>query len=262
MDFGMPTLIENNSLRENVDLCVSLGLKFVELNLNLPEYQVDVLEKDDELHRYCADAPVYFTIHLDENLNIADFNNAVSNAYLDTVKRTVDVAAALGIPVLNMHMNRGVHFTLPSCKVYLFEKYKEKYTQAYATFRNVCEAAIGSSDLKICIENTDGWADFEKSTVEYLLKSKVFALTFDIGHSHSVGDKDEPFITAHKDKLRHFHIHDALGKSNHLTLGTGEIDLQSRLGLAEACGCRCVVETKTIDALKASADWLKAQWRM
>lgn len=262
MDFGMPTLIENNSLRDNVDLCISLGLKFVELNLNLPEYQVDVLERDGEFRRYCADAPVYFTIHLDENLNIADFNNAVADAYLDTVKRTIDVAANAGIPALNMHMHRGVHFTLPTCKVYLFEKYKERYFTSYEKFRKVCEAAIGNAHLKICIENTDGWTDFEKHAVEYLIESNVFALTFDIGHSHSVGDKDEPFLTANKDKLRHFHIHDARGKSNHLTLGTGEIDIRSRLSLAEACGCRCVVETKTIEALKASAEWLKSHGYM
>lgn len=262
MDFGLPTLIENDGLKENIDLCLSLGLKFVELNMNLPEYQIDVLEKDKGLRRYCADAPIYFTVHLDENLNIADFNGAVSAAYIDTVKRTVDTAVAIGAPVLNMHMNRGVHFTLPHGKVYLFEKYKDKYAAAYRNFREVCEAAIGDADVKICIENTDGWADFEKSAIEYLLQSKVFALTFDIGHSHAVGNADESFILSNKDKLRHFHIHDGRGKSNHLPLGTGEIDLVSRLDLAKSRGCRCVVETKTVGALKESVQWLKACGRL
>ena len=31
MQFGMPTLIENQTLEENVALCSSLGLKFIEL---------------------------------------------------------------------------------------------------------------------------------------------------------------------------------------------------------------------------------------
>lgn len=43
-DFGMPTLIENRTLQENIDLCTSLGLKFIELNMNFPEYQIDKLE--------------------------------------------------------------------------------------------------------------------------------------------------------------------------------------------------------------------------
>lgn len=32
---------------------------------------------------------------------------------MDTVARTISVAKALDVPVLNMHMNHGVHFTLP-----------------------------------------------------------------------------------------------------------------------------------------------------
>lgn len=43
MDFGMPILIENKSLEKNVDLCRELGLQFVELNMNLPEYQIEKL---------------------------------------------------------------------------------------------------------------------------------------------------------------------------------------------------------------------------
>ena len=61
----------------------------------------------------------------------------------------------------------------------------------------------------------------------------------------------------HENRLQHFHIHDCLGKKNHLTLGTGEIDLRQRLSLAEKHRCRCVVETKTIDALRQSVQWLK-----
>lgn len=256
MDFGIPTLIENGTLRENVDLCQSLGFKFVELNMNLPGYQPNSLT--NLLRRRMRDEPVYFTIHLNENLNVADFNDAVANAYFDTVKSAIDIALDIGAPVLNMHMNHGVYFTLPHGKVYLFEKYKDRYATAYRKLREICESAIGDADVSVCIENTDAWKDFEIDTIEYLLKSKVFGLTFDIGHSHAVGDADERFLIGHRDKLRHFHIHDALGNKNHLALGSGEIDLQARLALAEGCDCRCVVKTKTVEALKQSAVWLKS----
>ncbi len=45
MQFGMPTLIENHTLEENVNLCNNLGLNFIELNMNFPEYQVQCLEE-------------------------------------------------------------------------------------------------------------------------------------------------------------------------------------------------------------------------
>lgn len=262
MDFGMPTLIECDDWRDNIKLCASLGLKFVELNMNLPEFQAHGLENNAELRSYAEGSRIFYTVHLDENLNVADFNKAVADAYFDTVKRTVGVCESIGAPILNMHMNRGVHFTLPNRKVYLFEKYRDEYMRAYVKLRDVCEAEIGDADIKICIENTDGWRDFEKEAVEYLLKSDVFALTFDIGHSHSVGDADWGFISDHADKLRHFHVHDACGRSNHLSLGSGEVDLKSRLDLAEKHGCRCVLETKTVEALKASVKWLKTFERL
>ena len=87
LQFGMPTLIENRTLQENIDLCKSLGLKFIELNMNFPEYQLEGFEKTDELIETADKAGIYYTIHLDENLNIADFNKLVSDAYLDTVPR-------------------------------------------------------------------------------------------------------------------------------------------------------------------------------
>lgn len=57
----------------------------------------------------------------------------------------------------------------------------------------------------------------------------------------------------------HFHIHDGseIPPKNHLALGDGEIDLASRLELAKRRNARCVLETKTIEALKTSVEWLK-----
>lgn len=44
---------------------------------------------------------------------------------------------------------------------------------------------------------------------------------------------------------------------NHLALGDGEIDLIDRLNVDKACNARCVLETKTIKALKKSVEWIK-----
>ena len=44
IQFGMPTLIENRTLQDNISLCSRLGLRFIELNMNVPEYQTEELE--------------------------------------------------------------------------------------------------------------------------------------------------------------------------------------------------------------------------
>jgi len=92
-----------------------------------------------------------------------------------------------------------------------------------------------------------------------LLESRVFALTFDIGHDYSAKGVDEPFIRKHKEKLQHMHIHDAIGRQNHLPIGAGEIDIKDKLALARECNCRCVLETKTIAGLKETVEKLKKE---
>ena len=185
MDFGMPTLIENKNLEETAALCQELGLQFIELNMNFPMYQVPQLEETDYLQDLAKRHCLYYTIHLDENLNVCDFNPLVADAYLETVERTLHVAQKIGAPLLNMHMHSGVYLTLPDRRVWLFEEYRSEYMAAIRRFRELCERTAGSSGIKICIENTDGYQDFEKEAIDYLLQSSMFALTWDIGHSHT-----------------------------------------------------------------------------
>ena len=92
LEFGMPTLIENRTLEDVIALCKELGLSFVELNMNFPEYQIDKLENTDYFYKKADEAGIYYTIHLDENMNIADFNPLVREAYLETMHRTIEVA--------------------------------------------------------------------------------------------------------------------------------------------------------------------------
>ena len=273
MQFGMPTLIENHTLEENAALCEALGLRFIELNMNFPEYQVDRLEQTDELVRIAEQHHLYYTVHLDENLNIADFNPLVTKAYLETVRRTILAAKAL-LPLrdrygdhaqpltLNMHMHHGIYITLPDRKVQMYERNFETYMQSFAVFRSLCEEWIGDSSIMMAVENTDGFRDYEKKMIAYLLESKKFGLTWDIGHSKAIREADVSFLMEHQDKLIHFHIHDGTETPprNHLALGDGEIDLDARLKLAAERNARCVLETKTISALKQSVRWLQNNW--
>ncbi len=257
MDYGMPTLIELETLRENAALCRSLGLQFIELNMNLPQYTVEVFQNLDYFKELSKEYRIYYTIHLDENLNVCDFNSRVAGAYEETVYETLKAVIRLGVPLLNMHMQKGVYFTLPDKKVYLFEKYKERYLKKLEQFRNRCTEIIGSNGLVVSIENTDGYLPFQKEGIERMLESPVFTLTWDIGHSHAAGKADEEYILKHKERLKHFHIHDAFGKKNHLTLGTGEINLAEKLSIAKDTRSRCVLETKTAQSLKESVKWLQ-----
>jgi len=255
MLLGMPTLIETNSLEECAALCKELQLNFIELNMNLPQYQLDKIDVD-HFRKIAREYDIFYTIHLDENLNISDFNPYIAEGNRRTVADTIELAKQLDIPVINMHLSCGVYFTLPDRKVYLFSEYREQYLKSIVDFREMCADAIGDSGIKICIENCDGFPQFQKEALQILLASPVFGLTFDIGHNHSCGGVDESYIIENKRYLHHMHMHDALGKKNHMALGTGELDLSKYLHLAKEQSCRIVLETKTIEGLTQSVNWI------
>lgn len=258
-DFGMPTLIELKTPEACAALCRESGLAFIELNMNLPQYQTEMLDVGQLL--YIAEKyGIYYTIHLDENLNPCDFNQLVATAYTETVLQTIEVAKQISSPVLNMHLAEGVYFTLPDRRAFLFGEYEREYLQKLTVFRDRCEAAIGDAGIRICVENCNGYnrASFLLNGLDLLLKKPAFALTFDVGHNATGGLTDESVIMERADRLYHMHIHDAIPdeKRDHMTLGEGKLDLMKYLALAEEHKCRAVLEVKTVEGLGRSIEWL------
>lgn len=256
LSFGMPTLIEKPGIRESVKLCTELGLDFIELNMNLPQYQIGIMDAD-ELRKAAATNNISLTIHLDENLNVCDFNNRVADAYRHTVFGTIDLAKRMDVDILNMHMAPGVWFSLPDKRVYLFDLYRERYLEKLKVFREQCEKAIGASGIRICVENSGGYPSYLQDGVEILLESDVFSLTWDVGHDQAIQNADAPFLVKHAGRVAHMHIHDAIGARNHLVLGSGEVDLANHIRFAKEHDCRCVIETKSVDGLRESVSFLK-----
>lgn len=253
MDFGMPTLMEFQSITENCALARQLGLDFVELNMNLPYCTIDALRESD-LPSLAKKHHLYFTIHADENLFFCDFNRHVADAHLSTMLETIKLCKSSDIPLVNFHMSSGVYFSLPDGKHYLFDAYPDHYKQRLNAFRDACEKAAGSQ-VALCIENTGLSQGFILKGMEFLLASPAFHLTWDIGHDYSAGNIDSPFILSHLDRLLHMHIHGAMGQKNHLSLSGSELDWHERLRIGDPK--RAVIEVKTSQFLIESVSVLR-----
>lgn len=251
MDFGMPFLLETDSIEECCALARELGLAFVELNANFPACQTGRLNARD-LSKLAERYGLYFTFHVEEECDPFAFNPHVRRAWRETMQQTLHLAAALHSPVINMHFPHGVYITLPGKRTYLYEKYAAEFREELMSFRQMCDELLAGTETHVTIENTDGWMPHEQQAIRLLLESPVFGLTMDVGHSHAVGDVDEDFFCCHASRLMHMHGHDARGRSNHLALGDGEIDLVKRFALARRQNARIVLETKTIAALRTS----------
>lgn len=256
IQYGMPALIEMPEISDCAKLCRELGLQFVEFNMNLPEYQPDRIDVD-KIKKAIKENNIFCTIHLDEIFNPFDLNKIIADAYFEIFTRTAEIAKEINAPSINMHLLNGIYFTMPDGKIYLYDTYRDVYLERVRNFSSLVTEKLRSTDIILCIENCEGYMGFHKEAIEILLENPHIALTFDIGHSHAANGVDEAFILEHKDKLRHFHIHDALGTKNHKTLGTGKIDLPKYISLVKETDSRAVLETKTIEALKESVVYLR-----
>lgn len=257
MDFGMPTLIELPKAADCAHLCRELGLQFVELNMNLPQYQIETIDVK-QLLKIAEQYSIYYTIHLDENLDPCNFNSRVAQAWTRTALDAILLAKAVDAPILNLHLNRGVYFTMPEEKVFLYHQEKARYLSSLKVFRDAVTEATGSSGIRFCVENTDGYDQpFLLEGLDLLLESPVFGLTFDVGHDAAIGCRDLPHILLRKDRLVHMHLHDCSEKKAHLPLGEGQLNYAERITLAREQNCRVVLETKTVAGLKQSVSYLR-----
>ena len=258
MKFGMPTLVECKDLEDCARVASRLSLDFIEINMSFPQYQPHSLAVK-QAERIAKEYGVFYTIHADELLNPFDFNPVVRDAYVQVMRDTIRFAKALSIPVINMHLLRGVYVTLPDKVILLTDVYSEEYLASVRSFIKTCEEEIGDSGVKIAIENVDSNA-FTKSQIEALplfMQSEAFALTLDTGHDICLGGKDRFVFDAYPKKLRHMHLHDCgAEKHPHLALGSGIVDVEESIRRLPENGT-CLVEVKTIDGLEESVTYLK-----
>lgn len=253
--FGIPSLVEVPEIEDAAALCRDLGLTFLELNTNFPNQQPHLLDPE-KLRDIAKKNGIFYTIHLNDEMPVADFSPAVARGYREAVGECIDLAKAIGAPKLNMHISEGAHYTMPDQIVYFYDAYRREYLAGMDAFRDFCEKRIGSSKITICMENSKAYRDYQKEALMHLLESPVFSLTLDVGHNHCSGYADEDWIL--QNRLSHMHLHDALDeKRDHQPLGTGKINIEKYLKIAGDADCTVVLETKTAEGLRESVRWLK-----
>ena len=253
----MPTLVECKDIFECRDVAKRFGIDFIEINMSFPQYQPASLSVD-ALREMSERDGIFYTIHADEMLNPFDFNRKVSDCYFDVMRDTIRFAKSLGVPVINMHLLKGVYVTLPGKVILLSDVYADEYREKVKAFIAMCEEEIGDAPLKIAIENVDSnpFTESQLSVLPLFMESPVFGLTLDTGHELCLGFVDSHVFDEYPDKLLHLHLHDAVGKSAHLPLGTADVDISAKLSRLPN-DKTCLVEVKTVAGLEESMKYLR-----
>ena len=255
MIYGVPTLMEYSDIDVLTCFCAEHGFAFVEMNTTFPWFQPDRITTD-RIRLLKQKYGVDFTVHLHDQVNPFEFSPDMRQGCLENAVWTMKLARELNLPRLNMHLMPGTYSTINGVKTYLYAFCEDIYLGYVRAFRDLAEKELRGSDTVFCIENTSGFLPFQKKAIELLLESERFGLTFDMGHSFRTGGKDELFLLEHRDRIRHFHIHDCSEKANHLGFGEGQLDLVRYLDMAKELGSTVVAEVKESGALLRSREYL------
>lgn len=248
----MPFLIEFEDIEQCFIACHKLNLSFIELNMNLPFFQVNNFDTDLILslqNKY----GIYCTIHMDENFDPFNYNSLLLDAHIATFLRTVDIAKKINAPVINMHLHKGVYFTLPNGKIFLNEKYNNEYNILANNFLEIVNSSLNNKDVVLCIENCGTFENFQISTLHKYLKNNKIKLTFDIGHYGILNNSN--VLNLYKrniNAIHHVHLHDYTKKRNHLPLGEGIMDINEDYYDLTYSACRTVIEVKDLLSLEKS----------
>ena len=256
MKFGMPSLIEFRSAEENIRFCADNRLDFFEMNLTFPWFQSDRIDAG-RLVELKEQYGVGYTLHFHDQLNPFDFSPELRRGSLDNVLYGIDLAGRIGADRITMHMIRGTYSAVNGVKVYAYKVCEDEYLDHVREFIDLCDRRMEGMDTVYCLENTNGFMDYQKAALDLMLQNPHFGLTFDIGHNFKTSFDDESYIMSHSDKLCHFHIHDVTEKSNHIALGSGIIDMKKYLGMLGQFDCSIVIEVKESQALRKSLAYLK-----
>lgn len=254
--FGMPSLIELETLEDNIELCKELGLEFIELNLNVPEFQPEILINEN-LKEIGEKENIFFTFHVPDDLDVAHESVDVRNGAVKHLEKTLDLAESIGSPVVNMHMNKGIYFTLPDKKILVYGKDLNYYVSKLSQVTNLMNEKKYQK-VKLMIENTGIYnLDFIAQGVEYLIQNDSIDLTYDVGHEYIYGGNDTDLLKKYEGQIKHMHFHDCIGTKDHNAAFSGELDLVEKLDLADRNDCLVVIEVKTVEGLKHSVSALK-----
>ncbi len=257
MKFGMPALVECADVYDCLRTAKALELDFIELNSSFPAYLPARLDANN-LKIIKEKTGIFYTMHADEQMNLFDFNPRISECYFGAMSELMELAVSLEMPIINLHLQKGVYVTLPDKVILLTDVYKDEYLQAVKRFISMAECKLRGTGVKIAIENVDSnpFTSSQQDALELMMASPVLALTLDVGHEMKLGYKDSHIFEKYPDKIVHMHLHDCDGIYPHLPLGEGRISVTQKLAQIGE-NATCLIEVKTIDGLEKSIKYLK-----
>lgn len=245
----MPILIEFHSLSENIDLCKKLDLDFIELNLDIPYCFIDRLDTNSLKNNN-------FTIHLSEKFDVGELNNSLRNFYLNEIEKIISFGIKYNIFKYNLHLDPGIHFSLPNKKIFIYEEYIDDYLRAYEDSCNILSKLANKYNATILFENVKV-ESYTLKVIDIIAKYDNLFFTLDLGHNIRYGNLAKEKFMEYSNKIKHIHLHDFNGSKDHQELFTGLLNIKEELNFCKQHNLDVLIEVKRKEELINSVNKLR-----
>ena len=245
----MPILVEFHSLSENIDLCKKLNLDFIELNLDIPYCFIDRLDTNSLKNNN-------FTIHLSEKFDVGELNNSLRNFYLNEIEKIISFGIKYNIFKYNLHLDPGIHFSLPNKKIFIYEEYIDDYLRAYEDSCNILSKIANKYNATILFENVKV-ESYTLKVIDIIAKYDNLFFTLDLGHNIRYGNLAKEKFMEYSNKIKHIHLHDFNGSKDHQELFTGLLNVKEELNFCKQHNLDVLIEVKRKEELINSVNKLR-----
>lgn len=244
----MPILVEFHSLEENIKLCQKLNLDFIELNLDIPycfpeNMDSNLLNENN------------FTIHLSEKFDVGELNNSLREFYLSEIEKIISFGTKFNIHKYNLHLDPGIHFSLPDKKIFIYQKYLDTYLTAYKNSCDKLSKLAHQYNATILFENVKIESYILKA-IEIISNYDNLFFTLDLGHNIRYQNIAKKTLMQYKDKIKHIHLHDFNGSKDHQELFTGLLNIEEELTFCKEHNLDVLIEVKRKEELINSVNKL------
>jgi len=250
--FGMPTLMELDTIKQNLDLAKKLKLDFLELNINM-NYCYPTPECRTELLKLKEEYQIDLSLHYYDTVDVSSQNKNYREFLYKDIR---ELASNLNgvIDRMIVHIEPGAFMTIHSEKryVYKFDKGYEKRT--VDTLKKV-KAILNEFNILLMLENVP-----IHPFMENLYKSlgeNDFTFCWDIGHDLIYNNK---LFSSFKEKYNlqvgHMHMHNVDNLKDHQELQKGQLDIPKYIEFAHKNNLNVVIEVKDIDNLTKSVNYI------
>lgn len=250
---GMPTLMEYSTVKENLELAKTLGLDFLELNINMLYCTPDE-DFRNMLLQYKKEYNMDFTMHYYDTVDVGSTSRYYRN-YLYTAFSEIGKYLENIVKKIVIHLEPGAYMTIRSKKQYVYAEdvtYVKRTLNTFETIRDV----LSTFGIEVVIENVPIHPFMEG--IYQALHNNGFNFCYDIGHNIIYHDGlFEIFRQKYDLSVKHMHMHNVIGKHDHQELGTGDLDIPSYINYAIENDIDIVIEVKDKENLIKSVEYLQ-----